>query len=308
MDLKDDPFVKAAILVQLARDRKFAAADFKLDYELDCYKLRHKYHFIFRIAAWGLILIHIFERPFWTYSARYCDKWDNHDLFPSFGMGNIFLPVKIASSLNLTLLGILCWCIYLELFSRPPVESQSRSVETRASRLYASLDSYIDDDSMLSSVEPVSAVHPALQPRSLIHSDIHAITMQSPNTHSRLSADDPLLTPVQMRSEHKPKELSLQRFFPSWPLMCLILIWLLKTCEEVANLIVSLGVDEKSNNLESCLFKVPFTTSPMEALFVLLIEKSYSSALAYLARSLPHFSVLATLVVLVVLCFAALGR
>ena len=41
---------------------------------------------MFRIAAWGLVLVHIFERPAWTYKASVQEHWDDFGMYPSFGL------------------------------------------------------------------------------------------------------------------------------------------------------------------------------------------------------------------------------
>eukprot|EP01032_Pedospumella_encystans_P018302 gene18302-20840_t len=64
------PHQEAAMLLQYARDAQ----------DLNGSKMTQRYHLIFRAAAWGLVLIHIFERPSWTLNTK---NWNNYHIFPS---------------------------------------------------------------------------------------------------------------------------------------------------------------------------------------------------------------------------------
>jgi hypothetical protein len=61
------------------------------------------------VAAWALILVHIFEAPRWTYQ---CEDAANQDLFPGYGIPS--LPVTVACALNIFFLIILCAGVALE--------------------------------------------------------------------------------------------------------------------------------------------------------------------------------------------------
>ena len=70
------------------------------------FSLRIKYRLIFTSFCWLLIVIHFFERPFWTYDNEVKDTWNNNAIFPSFAVA--YLPLVVTIPLTtIFLLGLL---------------------------------------------------------------------------------------------------------------------------------------------------------------------------------------------------------
>lgn len=64
------------------------------------------------IAAWAFLLLHIFERPIWTYSASASLNWNNEDVYPSFGI--CVVPFEVSIPLSCCLLAALAFAAYLD--------------------------------------------------------------------------------------------------------------------------------------------------------------------------------------------------
>ena len=58
------------------------------------------------------LLIRFFQRPEWSYGAGKED-WADGNVYPSFGIS--FLPIGVASYLDLTCIFILCGAVWLEM-------------------------------------------------------------------------------------------------------------------------------------------------------------------------------------------------
>eukprot|EP01032_Pedospumella_encystans_P031971 gene31971-36094_t len=77
------PHQEAAILLEFARDgQDLNGSKLSLRSRL-CYRIRRKYHWIFRMGAWALMLIHVFQRPVWTRLQNKALTWDDSHHFPS---------------------------------------------------------------------------------------------------------------------------------------------------------------------------------------------------------------------------------
>ena len=93
----------AAVCIQKAVDGKTLSGSNELRYpfphrlQLHAFRTRHKYNLLFRLAAWGMIFITIFERPSWSYQDTYCSSWRNNEKFPSFSIGYFYIEEATAS-------------------------------------------------------------------------------------------------------------------------------------------------------------------------------------------------------------------
>eukprot|EP00601_Ochromonadales_sp_CCMP2298_P031559 CAMPEP_0173339604 /NCGR_PEP_ID=MMETSP1144-20121109/8465_1 /TAXON_ID=483371 /ORGANISM="non described non described, Strain CCMP2298" /LENGTH=432 /DNA_ID=CAMNT_0014285547 /DNA_START=258 /DNA_END=1553 /DNA_ORIENTATION=+ len=77
------PHQEAALLLEYARDGQDLDGSELTQMSRLCYRLRHKFQWLLRTAAWGAVLVHIFERPIWTYSVA---DWRDGDVYPSYEM------------------------------------------------------------------------------------------------------------------------------------------------------------------------------------------------------------------------------
>ena len=69
-----------------------------------------QYQFVFRGAAWLLLLVHVFGRPRWTFTEE--EDWRNLKDFPQWGIS--FLPNTAAVFLNLLCLVVLGYAVRLQ--------------------------------------------------------------------------------------------------------------------------------------------------------------------------------------------------
>jgi len=71
---------------------------------------RSKYHTIFYISSWLLVVVRLFERPVWTY---FKDDWNDNTIYPRSGIP--LAPSGLCAVISLILCGILSYSVYLEL-------------------------------------------------------------------------------------------------------------------------------------------------------------------------------------------------
>eukprot|EP01038_Epipyxis_sp_PR26KG_P004464 gene4464-6313_t len=104
------PSEQAAMLIFFARDgRKLDSSQLSIRAR-KCYQLRKKFHNLFRLVAWCLIIFHIFERPTWTYSA---DKnYNDGGIYPSYELP--FMPEPATLTLTSIGVSILWFAVFLE--------------------------------------------------------------------------------------------------------------------------------------------------------------------------------------------------
>ena len=69
-----------------------------------------QYQWFYRLAAWGLILLHIFERPIWTYHADY--DYRQGSIYPSFQLS--YIDEGVALILKVICILCLCLCVVVQ--------------------------------------------------------------------------------------------------------------------------------------------------------------------------------------------------
>lgn len=215
-------FDTASVLVQRAVNGKDYFEPFLHYSQLWAYCIRNKYTSIFRFAAWGLIIVRIYERPLWTYEENYCSDWLDGSKFPTFSASYFYITEASSRYISIALLMVILWAIVLEV-------------------TYSAYSSSISLDNL----------------RKIFH----------------------------------------------WPLLCCILCWILKFAE-----ITSYFTSPSASESTYCNSKTVFSTSPVEAFFLVFIEKSYSTLIASLiARILPTFSIVMITLICIVSVYTALG-
>jgi Ca2+-binding EF-hand superfamily protein/membrane protein implicated in regulation of membrane protease activity len=75
-------------------------------------RLPPQFQWLARIAAWGMVLLHIYERPTWTYQSSRGDNWRDSDQYPSFNL--TYLNPVALNLLNLACLAVLWWIVSME--------------------------------------------------------------------------------------------------------------------------------------------------------------------------------------------------
>jgi hypothetical protein len=101
---------EAGIYLQYAIDCVEGNLDHLDSIARNCYRRRHKFVSLFRFAAWGLLLVHILERPYWTYGDG-VDWYKNESDVLS---GILYLPSGATVSLNMLFILILYVAVQLE--------------------------------------------------------------------------------------------------------------------------------------------------------------------------------------------------
>eukprot|EP01040_Poterioochromonas_malhamensis_P018122 gene18122-21071_t len=71
-----------------------------------CYRLRRKYQFLYRTAAWSILFVHVFSRPLWTLRIGGTEDWNEASVYPSYELP--YMPV-LASSLLIGLATLILW-------------------------------------------------------------------------------------------------------------------------------------------------------------------------------------------------------
>jgi hypothetical protein len=215
-------FDTASVLVQRAVNGKDHPQSFVNYCQLWAYCIRNKYASIFRFAAWGLIIVRIYERPLWTYEENYCSDFLDGSKFPTFSLTYFYITEASSRYISIAFLMVILWAIILEV-------------------AYSAYSSSISLENL----------------RKIFH----------------------------------------------WPLLCCIICWILKFAE-IASYFTSPSATESTY----CNSKTVFSTSPVEAFFLVFIEKSYSTLIASLiARILPTFSIVMITLICVVSVYTALG-
>eukprot|EP01033_Poteriospumella_lacustris_P008026 gene8027-5776_t len=71
-----------------------------------CYRLRRKYQFLYRTAAWSILFVHVFSRPLWTLRIGGTEDWNDASIYPSYELP--YMP-ELASSLLIGLATLILW-------------------------------------------------------------------------------------------------------------------------------------------------------------------------------------------------------
>lgn len=105
-----DGIHSAAQLVQSAFDGYYMERPLTDPVAGAAFDKRSKYHTVFFVSAWLLVVVRLFERPVWTY---FKDDWDNNAIYPRSGIP--LAPSGLCAVFSFILCAILSYSVYLEL-------------------------------------------------------------------------------------------------------------------------------------------------------------------------------------------------
>ena len=282
----------AAVFLQRAIDGKSPGAKveaggkweppFERRYQLVAFRLRQRYYSLFRFAVYCLIFVNVFERPEWTYEDNYCTTWDNSARFPSFSLPYFTINEALATIISLITLIIIFVAIALELVYR--------------SSEYIEWDD-VTEENERHGIDPGLAhgQAPGVRPSQMQILPPHRESSKT-EEHSRLGS--------QITSSSftwRKRRWRIVRF-PHWPLTCIIICW----CLALSQIIVYI-CSPKDIGPDGCDQVSAFATSPVEALFLIFIEKSYSTLIYQLSKSVPKFVSLVIFATAILSIYTALG-